>query len=53
MISLEFAQRCFRILQIARRPTKKEYHEILRITGMGMAFVGIVGMVMYVIFSFI
>ena len=42
-----------RILQIAKRPTKKEYNEILRITGIGMIFVGMVGMTMYVIFSFI
>ncbi len=42
-----------RILQIARRPTKKEYDEILRITGIGMMFVGMVGMAMYVVFTFI
>ena len=53
MISIEFVQRCMRILQIAKRPTKKEYNEILRITGIGMIFVGMVGMTMYVIFSFI
>ena len=53
MISIEFVQRCIRILQIARRPTKKEYDEILRITGIGMIFVGVVGMSMYVLFSFI
>lgn len=53
MISLEFVQRCIRILQIARRPTKKEYDEIIRVTGIGMIFVGVVGMAMYVIFSFI
>ena len=53
MISIEFVQRCMRILQIAKRPTKKEYDEILRITGIGMIFVGMVGMTMYVIFSFI
>ena len=53
MISIEFIQRCIRILQIARRPTKKEYDEILRITGVGVIFVGVVGMAMYVLFSFI
>ncbi len=53
MISIEFLQRCIRVLQIARRPTKKEFDEILRITGIGMIFVGVVGMAMYIIFSFI
>jgi protein transport protein SEC61 subunit gamma-like protein len=53
MISIEFVQRCMRILQIAKRPTKKEYDEIIRITGIGMIFVGMVGMAMYVVFTFI
>ena len=53
MISIEFVQRCIRILQIAKKPTNKEYNEIVRITGIGMIFVGVVGMAMYVLFSFI
>jgi len=53
MISKTFIDRCIRILRIARKPTRKELDEILKITGIGMIFVGSIGMAMYVIFSFI
>ncbi len=53
MISKTFILRCIRILHIARKPTKKELDEILKVTGIGMIFVGCVGMLMYLIFSVI
>ena len=53
MISKTFIHRCIRILHIARKPTRKELDEILKITGIGMLFIGCIGMLMYVIFSII
>lgn len=53
MVSMTFINRCMRILHIARKPTKKEMDEILKITGLGMIFIGTFGMVMYLIFTVI
>jgi len=53
MISATFINRCLRILHIARKPTTKEMNEILKVTGLGMIFIGTFGMVMYLIFSVI
>ena len=53
MISKTFVHQCIRILHIAKKPTKKELDEILKITGIGMIFVGSIGMLMYIIFSVI
>ena len=49
----EIVGKCVRLLQIARRPTSKEYRQIIKITGMGMLFVGFVGLVMFLVFSVI
>ncbi|MBD3389349.1 protein translocase SEC61 complex subunit gamma [Candidatus Micrarchaeota archaeon] len=53
MISVRFLNRCMRILHIARKPTKKELDEIIKITGLGLLVVGSIGMAMYLIFSVI
>ena len=50
---VEIIGKCIRLLQIARRPTSKEYHQILKITGMGIVFVGFVGLAMFLVFSVI
>jgi protein translocase SEC61 complex gamma subunit len=50
---MTFVNRCMRILNIARKPTKKELDAILKITGLGMVVVGAFGMAMYLFFSFI
>lgn len=49
----EIVGKCMRLLQIARRPTSKEYRQIVKITGAGIVFVGFVGMVMFLVFSVI
>jgi protein translocase SEC61 complex gamma subunit len=53
MLSMRFINRCMRVLHIARKPTKKEVDEILKVTGLGMIFIGTFGMVMYLIFNFL
>ena len=53
MISRTFISRCIRVLHIARKPTRKELHEIIKVTSLGMFVVGFVGMAMYLIFSVI
>lgn len=53
MLSIHFAKRCLRILNIAKRPTKKELDAILKITGLGILAIGVFGMLMYLLFSII
>jgi protein translocase SEC61 complex gamma subunit len=53
MLSMAFVKRCIRILNIARRPTKRELDAILKITGLGILLVGSFGMAMYLLFRFI
>ncbi|MEW5996916.1 MAG: protein translocase SEC61 complex subunit gamma [Candidatus Micrarchaeota archaeon] len=49
----EFIERCLRILHIARKPSRRELDEIMRIAGLGILVVGFTGLVLYVIFSII
>lgn len=53
MISMTFINRCFRILHIAKKPTKKELNEIVKVTGLGLVVIGSFGMMMYLIFTMI
>ncbi len=53
MISMTFINRCMRVLHIAKKPTRKELNEIVKVTGLGLLVIGSFGMLMYLIFSFI
>jgi protein translocase SEC61 complex gamma subunit len=47
----EFISRCLRILHIAKKPTRKELEEIMRITSFGVLLIGVIGVVIYMVFS--
>ncbi|MFA5411861.1 MAG: protein translocase SEC61 complex subunit gamma [Candidatus Micrarchaeia archaeon] len=49
----EIITRSIRILHIAKKPTNRELEEIMKIAGFGMLLVGVVGVIMFVIFSVI
>lgn len=49
----ELISRMLRILHIARKPTRKELEEIMRITGAGVVVVGLIGVVFFLVFSVI
>ncbi|MCP4647354.1 MAG: protein translocase SEC61 complex subunit gamma [bacterium] len=51
MISMTFINRCLRILHIAKKPTRKELNEIIKVTGLGLLVIGSFGMLMYLIFT--
>ena len=53
MISMTLINRCMRILHIARKPTKQELDEIIKVTGLGLLVIGGVGMAMYLLFTVI
>ena len=42
-----------RILRLARKPTKKEYIMIAKITGLGMIIIGLIGMTIKLIAMYI
>ena len=42
-----------RILRLARKPTKKEYLMIAKITGLGMIIIGLIGMTIKLIAMYI
>jgi protein transport protein SEC61 subunit gamma-like protein len=41
-----------RVFTVAKKPDKKEYWAIAKSTGLGILFVGLVGLLMYLIFHF-
>ncbi len=42
-----------RIIKIARKPTPEEFRKIAKVTGVSMALIGILGLVISVIFKLI
>ena len=42
-----------RILKVSRKPSSKEFKEIIKVTGMGMLAIGLIGFIVQVIFMII
>ncbi len=42
-----------RILRLARKPTKEEFTQMAKITGIGILFLGIVGFIIQLLFTLI
>ena len=49
----EFIERSLRILHIAKKPSRRELEEIMKIAGLGIIVIGFTGVVLYAIFSII
>lgn len=49
----EFIERSLRILHIAKKPSRRELEEIMKISGLGILVIGFTGVVLYAIFSII
>lgn len=47
----EFIERSLRILHIAKKPTRRELEEIIKIAGLGILVIGFTGVVLYAVFS--
>ena len=39
----EFVEQAIRVLKLAKKPTKKEYIQMVKITGLGFLLLGIIG----------
>ncbi|NYZ76157.1 protein translocase SEC61 complex subunit gamma [Candidatus Micrarchaeota archaeon] len=49
----EFIQKALRVLRVSYRPTSDEFYTTLKITGLGMVLIGVIGYVLTIIFGFL
>ncbi len=49
----EFFRQYIRVLKLARKPTKQEFWKISAITALGIAIVGILGFLIYLLFYYV
>jgi protein transport protein SEC61 subunit gamma-like protein len=47
----EFIKRCKRVIFVAKKPSKEEFKQACKITGIGMAILGIIGFIIFLIFN--
>lgn len=45
----EFLSECLRVLRITKKPTKEEYKVIVKVAGLGMIIIGLIGFVIVMI----
>ena len=44
-----FATQCIRVLKITKRPDKDEYRMLVKVSGLGIAVIGMIGFLLHVI----
>lgn len=49
----EFVQKAMRVLRVCYRPTQEDFYTTLKVTGLGMVAIGLVGYVITFIFTFL
>ncbi len=52
-MDFEIVKKALRIIAVARKPDKEEFSKIARITGAGMAGIGIIGFLIAFIFRYL
>jgi protein transport protein SEC61 subunit gamma and related proteins len=45
----DFASECARVLRITKRPNKEEFLTIVKVSGFGIAIIGMVGFVLHLL----
>ena len=45
----DFAQECKRVLKVTKKPSKFEFKTIVKVSGLGMAIIGIIGFLIHFI----
>lgn len=48
-----FISQCKRVLLVASKPTKEEFKQASKITGIGILILGLIGFLMFLIFQFL
>lgn len=49
----EFFRKYWRVLKLARRPTKDEFFKISAVSAVGIALIGVIGFIIYLIFHYL
>ena len=44
-----FINECWRVLRITKKPDKEEYLTLVKVTGLGMAIIGAIGFIIFLI----
>jgi protein transport protein SEC61 subunit gamma-like protein len=44
-----FISECWRVLRVTKKPDKQEFSAIVKVTALGLAIIGLVGMIVYMI----
>ncbi len=44
----DYTNGCVRVIKIARRPNREEFLKVLKLTGLGMIIIGLIGLVITV-----
>ncbi|QQG39059.1 MAG: protein translocase SEC61 complex subunit gamma [Candidatus Woesearchaeota archaeon] len=46
-----FTKECIRVFKITKKPTKEEYKSIVKVSGIGIAIIGIIGFIIRMIWQ--
>ncbi len=49
----EFLQNCKRLFQVAKKPEREEYMQVVKISGLGITLIGVVGFLVMLLSYFI
>ncbi|HJJ99827.1 MAG TPA: protein translocase SEC61 complex subunit gamma [Methanocorpusculum sp.] len=49
----EFFRKYLRVLKLARRPTKDEFFKISAVAAAGIAVIGVLGFIIYLVFHYL
>ena len=44
----QFFRECFRVLRVTKKPSKMEYKTIVQATAIGMAIIGLIGFILFI-----
>jgi protein transport protein SEC61 subunit gamma and related proteins len=48
--SRRFITQCIRVLKITKKPNRDEYRTLVKVSGLGIAVIGLIGFLLHVIF---
>lgn len=45
----DFTKQCIRVMKVIKKPGKEEYKTIVKVTGLGITIIGLMGLIMQMI----
>lgn len=45
----EFGKECIRVLKVTKKPTKEEFKTIVKVSGLGILIIGLIGFIIQII----